>query len=380
MVAVGLTALSLAIAACGTSGNASASTPATATKTAVSAMRADLAKYEARVTKYPAVPKIKGGVGSLKGKDVWYVPIGDSVPILAAFGQGVENAMKTAGIKVHVCDGKFLPTDIATCLSEAQSQGADGVIASYIDYKMVPNSFKALVAHHIPVLIAGESNDSGKAASPKLAFEPGQSALDIAQRLQMESVITASGGKAHILFLGVTDSPSVEQGASYAVSYVKKHCPGCTLTEIKYNTAEIGNVPSQVSAALIANPDTNYVVDELDAAGPGTYQGIQQAGYLNKVKMAGTNGDLDGLQRIVNNQDQTVDVGISPIYSGWLFADGMLRMLKGQKPITSLPSVIRVFTKSNLGSLKLTPAEYETNDWYGSNTYEKTFDSAWGLK
>jgi ribose transport system substrate-binding protein len=166
--------------------------------------------------------------------------------------------------------------------------------------------------------------------------------------------------------------------AAYAKSFVASRCPGCSFTEIDYNAAALSGVPSQVSAALIAHPKTNYVVDELDAASEDTVEGIQNAGFTSKVKLAATSGSLDSLQRIQDNQIQFVDVGFSAIYLGWQVADGMLRMLTGQAPIPQ-PGVVRVFDKADVGQLQLTPQAYATNSWYGSDDFTKTFTTAWGV-
>ena len=382
----------VALAACGSSsrsssGSGSASSPpsssaatggATSSAGTSSQFAAVLATYSAAATSYPTIPTISGGVSSLAGKTVWYIPIGASVPILANFGLGMQQGLTAAGLKYHLCDGKFLPTNIASCLQQAQTQGADAVVTGYIDYALLPSAFDNLVSHHIPVLVAGEAADGGKTASPSLAFDDGAAALNQAQKLQMESVITDSGGKAKIIYLGVTDSPSTTAGAAYGKQFVQTSCPGCTIDEVDYNTAAIQKVPSQVASALTSHPGTTYVVDELDAAGQGTYAGIQNAGFTNKVKMAGTNGDLDALQRIKSNTVQFVDVGLSPIYIGWQYADGILRMMTGSVPNEGVGPE-RVFNSSNVGSLTLTPGAYASNDWYGDDSFQTTFKTAWAV-
>jgi ribose transport system substrate-binding protein len=388
-VVAGLAALTV-LAACGSSGgNAAAgqtttspaapSTTGTTGGASTDSMQAQLTKYRAAVTSYASVPTLSGGVSAFKGKNVWYIPIGNTVPILAAYGTGISSAMQAAGITVHVCDGKFVPTQVATCLTQALNQGADGVIAASIDYQMVPNAFDALVAKKIPTLIAGEANDSGKPDSSTLAFQAGQGALNLAQELQMSAVITDSGGKANILYLGVTDSPTLKDGATHGKQFLQTHCPGCTITEIDYNTASVSKVPGQVAAALAANPNTTYVVAESDASAPGAFQGIQQAGFTNKVKLTSGGGALDSLQRIAANQTQIVDAGSSPIYQGWVYADGLLRMFAGGLPNPTPPWVTRVFDSSNVGSLTLTPEKYMTNEWYGPDTYQDAFKTAWGV-
>jgi ribose transport system substrate-binding protein len=369
------------VTACGggSSGSTSASGGSASGGDDVAAAKAELAKYTDAVTSYQEIPALSAPA-SLQGKNVWYVPIGSAVPILSAFGTGIQQALDKVGATTHTCDGKFVPTSIASCLDQAVSQKADAVITGYIDYQLVSSSFDKLVAAGIPVLIAGEAPSGGKTSGTDLAFYDTTPTIQIAQQLQMDAVISDSGGKANVLYVGVTDSPQLKDSADFAVKYLKDHCSGCSITRIDYNTASLNKVASQVSSALISNPDVNYVVDEVDAAGQNTVAGIQSAGFTNKVKLASSNGDLAGLQRIQSGQApvQIVDAGVSPIYLGWLFADGIVRMLGGEKP-QELKGVVRAFTKDNVGSLDLTPESYATIDWYGNDSYQKTFLTAWGV-
>jgi ribose transport system substrate-binding protein len=121
------------------------------------------------------------------------------------------------------------------------------------------------------------------------------------------------------------------------------------------------------------------VVCEVDACEPFATQGIQTAGYTNKVKLFSANGNLSSLQQIKGGNLLNTDIGISSTYFGWLFADGILRVLTGSQPVPSA-TVERVFTKSNVSGLALTPAAYATEAWYGSNSFEQQFLSAWGGK
>jgi ribose transport system substrate-binding protein len=385
--AVALSAL--AVAACGSSSSSSADgssnssaagTPAASTSSGdLAALRADLKAHSGLVSSYPKVSPIPHGVSSLKGKTVWWVPIGASIPTLAAMGNAMQSALARVGIKLQTCDGKLLPTAIAACLSQAASEGAAGVVTGFVDYASMPNSFNNLVAHHIPVLVAGEQPDGGKTSTTQLAFYTTRVADDEMQRLDLESTITNSDGKAKILYIGVTDSPETKHQAAYAKAFTAQHCPGCSFTEIDYDTAAINKLASAVSAALLSNPDTTDVVCEVDACEPFATQGIQTAGYTNKVKLFSANGNLSSLQELKSGSLLTADVGISATYYGWLFSDGILRLMTGSLP-TPTTTVERVFTKSNVAGLTLTPAAYATEAWYGSNAFEPQFLNAWAGK
>ncbi|MCW2855309.1 MAG: hypothetical protein JWR52_924 [Marmoricola sp.] len=380
LLVVALAVTSFAVTACGSSGsttNANVSDAGATTSNAVAAAQTDLAKFTGEVSSYAALKPVSG-LSALKGKTVWYVPIGSAVPILNSFGVGMKGALDKLGITLHVCDGKFLPTTIASCLNQAATQGADGVVTGYVDYKLVPTAFENLVSHHIPVLVAGEASDSGKPDSPELAFDDTTPSIEVLQRLAAESVITDSNGKAKVLFVGVTDSPQTLAGAAYAKKFFAENCPGCTFNEIDYNTASLNKVPSQVSAALISHSDTTHVLVELDAAAASAVSGIQTAGFSNKVKLVSTNGGLDSLQRIKAGQVQVADIGLSATYLGWQFTDGIARMMVGQLPVNGL-GTFRVFNKSNVGDLTLTPDVYASNAWYGSDDFQQSFLTAWGV-
>ena len=386
--AAGIALTALALAACGSTAGSSTGTNSSASITSTAAasssaslasLSADLTQHSGSVTNYPAFSPIPGGVASLKGKTVWWIPIGASIPTLAAMGSAMQSALSHAGLKLETCDGKLLPTAIAACLSEATAQGAAAVVTGFVDYAAMPTSFNNVVAHHIPVLIAGEEPDGGKTSTPQLAFYATRAADDEMQRLDVESAIVGSSGKANILYIGVTDSPETEQEAAYSKSFTAQHCSGCTFTEIDYATASINKLSSAVSAALLSNPDTTEVVCEVDACEPFAAQGIQTAGYGNKVKLYSANGNLSSLQQIASGHLLTTDIGISATYFGWLFSDGVLRLLKGHVPVAST-TVERVFTKNNVSGLALTPAAYATEAWYGSNSFEQQFLNAWAVK
>jgi ribose transport system substrate-binding protein len=390
---IGVTAAAavvLAVGACSSSGSSSSSSGVGATSSATpgatagasgsstSAISADVAKYSAAATSVAPVSPVSG-VGALKGKTVWYIPIGEATPLTSAIGTNMTEALGHAGIKVHLCDGQFLPTDIATCMAQAITGGAAGVVTGYVDYAALPAAFNSLVSHHIPVFVGGEPANGGKVSSAQLGFDDPAATLDLEQKLLIESVIAHSDAKANILYVGNTDSASTEDAAAYAKSVAAQQCPTCSFTEIDYNTADLNKLPSQVSAALISHPSTTYVVTELDPANASAVEGVQSAGYTSKVTLASAGGDLDVVQR-VRAGHVLDDVALSPAYTGWQYADGIIRMLTGHNPAPAeTVSLVRVLSTANTASLALTPTAYATNGWFGSDTYQQAYLKAWGV-
>ena len=90
------------------------------------------------------------------------------------------------------------------------------MVTGFVDYQLVPTAFNNLVAHHIPVLVAGETPDGGKTSTAQLGFYPARPADDLMQKLDLESVPSPIvAAKHHILYVGVTDSPETKQEAAY---------------------------------------------------------------------------------------------------------------------------------------------------------------------
>lgn len=371
-------ASAVVLSGCG-SGGSSPGTPSPGSATigaALATAEADLAKNTPPITTYPAIAPVPGASG-LKGKTVWYIPNSSAIPVVAATGAAMQTALASAGIEMHVCDGKLVPTTMAACMSQAVAAHADAVVTGYIDYALIPAAFDDLAAHNVKVLVAGEAPSGGRQSSAQLAFYDITDSVELVEKLAMQSIMVDSGGKAEILFVGITNSSLTRNAAAYATSFITQECPGCTLHEVHYATAQIDKLPAQVSAALLQYPNTNYVAVELDSGDQATIQGIQAAGATDKVKLVSSDGNLDALQR-VKAGTQLVDIGQSPVYSGWSYADGIIRMLAGQ-PVQIVETVNRVFNKKNVQDLTLTPEAYATNDWYGTDAYKATFLKAWGV-
>ena len=182
----------------GTAPSGSSSTPvadasSASTDSGLAHAQAELTKYEATRNTFAEIAKI-ANVPNLKGKTVWYIPIGNSVPILSTIGTGMSAALATLGANVHVCDGNFLPTTIASCMNTAANQGADAVVTGFVDYALIPTAFNNLVSHHIPVLVGGEQPSGGRKTDKQLAFFDVSAEAQQAFKLMSDAVVADSKG------------------------------------------------------------------------------------------------------------------------------------------------------------------------------------------
>lgn len=341
--------------------------------------KAQIAKYSGRAS-LPVVAPIKHRA-NLEGKTIWYIPLTNAVDSLAGMGTTMKTALAKVGANVEVCDGGGLPTTVASCLTDAQQQGAAAVVTSFVDYEMAPSSFQALEAAHIPVIVGDEPPDPGVTANKYLQFTYGTQTTQLFAALMAYETIVASKGKANVLVISLTDSASTTAIATTELSVFKKYCPGCTVTTMTMQTAAIAQVPSNVAAALSTNPNINYITVPVDAYLPPVQGALSTANLAGKITVVSSDGGVAGLQD-VESGSLLADVGGPIEFVGWQYADAAIRILSGDPVPPSPAGPAIVFTKANLGSKVINESQYLTVNWYGlgERAYEAPYLKAWGLK
>lgn len=363
-----------ALTACGSGSSGSAS--ATSDKNVdVAAATAKIKKLEQPITDWPGITPLKNPV-DIKGKSVMIVPLSTSVPILNGMAVGAKEALEHMGAQVTICDAKLSPTTADDCLKRAQSQKYAAVITNFVAFGMDPNGFTSLAGSGTKVLIAGDSQEPGKTYPPNVKFFDSSASLKQVSADEADAAVARKGADANILWLSQTDSANTIAQGDAGEAHFKQICPGCGFDRIRYATQDADKIPSLVSAALVSHPNTNEIVLSVDTLAPQVLQGVQSAGFSGKVTLVGNGSDLAGLQRIAAGQ-QTDDMGACASYDGFALANGLMQELAGE-PVSPAVSVTRDFTKNNVGDLKLTPAEYDTADWFGNDSYKKDFYQAWG--
>jgi len=348
------------------------------TSAGVAHAKDQIAKYAAPRDTYGTVAAISD-VPDLQGKTLWYIPIGTSVPVLKTMGAGITDALKNLGMDVHTCDGKFTPTTIASCMESAANQKADAVLTGFVDYQAVPSAFQSLASQGIPVLAAGVAAPEGVSSSKTLGFFDPSGLTHIAYQLMADAAIADSDGKANVLQVGLTDSPTTVGNTKAATDELKQYCPDCTVTTVETTTADAANLGSLVSAKLSANPKTNYLILPQDSFFQAALPGLQSAGFTDKVKVITASGSPAGLQAVKAGQI-AVNIGQGAIEQGWAMADGLVRLLSGAEVVPEVDGPVRVFTKENVGDLDISEANYNTSVWYGGDAWQQDFLTAWGVK
>ena len=198
--------------------------------------------------------------------------------------------------------------------------------------------------------------------------------------LSADWTIANSHGTADVLVIEITDSPlTVQAITSGALVQFRTLCPGCTVHLVKESTANLNELPSLVSSALLKDPKIDYVFSEFDTDVQAALGGVVQTGRSSKVIGVSSMGILGSLQMLHAKSFLYEDTGSDGILLGWQYANQVFRMLLHQPVLQTEDIPQRVFTRSNVASLDLTPAGQVSGSWYGSTSFKAAFSKLWGV-
>lgn len=343
--------------------------------TGVAYAKSQVAKYSPLRTTFPAPgPALTGVKGKLTGKTVWYIPVFLQAPIFTAESVALTDALKNAGAKVHVCDAATNPSTADSCLKQAVSSHAAGIVTGAIDYSFASQAYAAAIAAKIPI-VATDNDKPGSFPNSPYVRRLTIGGL-VYGALGADWIIADSGGKAQVLYVGDNSNAGVTQTSAVTKEFAKQ-CPGCKVTVVKFSDPTIDKLPTAVSSAMTANPKINYVFGGYDApSGIFALQGAKQV-TGRKFTYLTVTGQPPGLQRVAGGQ-QAADPGVDTAETMWNATDALLRMITGGKQVNYLPAV-RLFTKSNVPSDTKSASAYASGSWYSNGGFRAMYTKLWGL-
>jgi ribose transport system substrate-binding protein len=363
----------------GTSSTAAAgSTAAGSTAAGVAHAQSALAGIGGDVTSFSPVGPAISGLAAHRGETVTYIPIFLEAGYFSVSAANLKQAAALVGINLRVCDGKAVPSTVAACFTQAISDHSTAIITDSVPIAEAPNSYAAAASAKIPVVMLNNDTPISGSLAPyvrSLSVNQVAYAADGA-----DAIIAASGGKANVLAVLSADNGETKMAAAAFQKEMATSCPGCTVTALTYLSAELQDVPTEVSTALLKHPDTNYVFAQFDSPlAPAVIQGIQQAQKTSSIKLIAEGGDLGGLQRVDAGQ-QFADISNDPAYSAWSALDYALRLIanpNAPEPAYQIPA--RVFYASTVKALTLTDSAWIVGSWYTNGSFRKMYESLWGV-
>jgi ribose transport system substrate-binding protein len=273
------------------------------------------------------------------------------------------DAVKAAGEKLGwsttVVNGKGDPTVWNSAVQSAVAGKADGIVLAAISPAIVKGAVAEAEKAGIPVLatLSGPPADA-------LVLPDGKTGGTM-----MANFLTAdSGGGADVLILNAPEFQDPAERNEILEQQLEETCAGCTQEVATFSFGTMAEkLSGQVSSALQADPNIDYVVAPFDAAEPFVIQGINAAGRT-EVKLGTFEGDPKAMEDI-GQGPHAADVATPNEWVGWTAVDDLARLMLGEKitRVTNVP--VRLFTESNAG---------EAAGWKGDLDFEAEYLKLWG--
>jgi ribose transport system substrate-binding protein len=340
-----------------------------------------VAEAAPQLEKFSSVPKPGPAidVSALKGTTVYWIPITSQAPIFSIEQRAAEQAFAAAGITLQLCDGQANPAAVATCVNQAVAAKAGGIIATSIPPEFAQTAFASAVGAGIPVEFVNTKDATVPAEWGKLAAALPANFIQQA-RINNDLIIKDSGGKANVLLVGVTDSSVTTSAYEDGMKkYLVDECPDCKVATVEAGSTTLSSLASQVSAALVRNPATQYVFVEFDSFTPPVVQALRQLNKSRSIKLVTMLGQLDGLQR-VDDGSAFADTGYSIAALGWNEADVMMRLMLGEDPqVEGHRTPIKTFTKATVQGLDLSEDGWLSGAWTSEDDFRSMFKTLWGV-
>jgi ribose transport system substrate-binding protein len=366
-------ALTLTLAACGSSGDSSSSSGSTDSSGGSSSQSANLDAAKAAVTEAEKEPTTIGSAPFGKfspkpGGSIYLISCDLSIVGCSRVNDGLKAATASLGYKYEVCNAGSTQTQLNSCFTNAVNAKPSVVINDAASQEQAGAGYAALKK-------AGIKHVGMFTANPQSASdaEVGLDTCTVQGKTLADAVVVGANGKPDTLFF--TESSigcDVRRTAAFKDEYAKV-CPGCPVKYINFDLASMQQtMPSQVQAALVQNPNANWVVGVFDQPASIAVTKVQQAGLANKVKVAGMDGVPANLQLIRKGQVQVYDIAVSQQEDAWAAADAAARLYSGVKVPFSVPVSVYLMSPSNIDTV---PSD---NVWPGSKNYEAQFEQLWG--
>jgi hypothetical protein len=364
-----LVLLSLAAAACGTSGGSSLGQPkgnssslgaahvqsanltsySRVSKESLGALRAQLALAERAPTTIPLKTPLKKA--PLKGKTLVFLQCEQTQ--CSEAGQALAQAVAAIGWHLKTIDyNDTEPSTVTAAFSNALLDKPAGVAIAGTPQVLWQSDEASYKAAGVPIsaIFIGPAQ-----LGFPLVANIGNGADNVAfGKTLADYFIVNSGGKGHVLLANVPVYSSLDDVVTGFSKEVAAKCASCSITDLNVTAAELANgaMDPEVVAALQKDQSIGYVmatdgvfVDEL----PGALAG---AG-LSHIKILAQGGDAQNIADIKTGKVSAISA-LSASYAAWLSLDATLRYSEGM----SMPSngddggvPMQLLTKGSIGTV-----------------------------
>jgi ribose transport system substrate-binding protein len=370
----------VALAACSSSGNGSATgastTPAGQSSPASSAAVGQAAAAKALYTQLMGAPTLGLSVPLTTkppaGKKVYW--LAGNVEVINQLTSAVQAATTALGWDYHSISYTYGdPQSTSGAIQQAVAAHADYIVISGASVAAMGQGLQEAKAAHIPVFDmsgqeAPEGSGNGVYSDPISldGVTKGSEAL-------IDFAIAQSNADAHILYVNYTDSPTLAATETAVKKSLPQLCSACSITDVDVTSSALGDgsIPGLVVSALQRDPSINYVFFAFDSVFTGVPQAVEAAGLSGRVKLIGY--ELSAAE-VAALQGGSLAAGV-PLPEGemaWAALDEAARYSEGM----NLDWPAHQELSLTLWTPKNVPSTLK-GEWQGIDGYQNQFKQLW---
>jgi ribose transport system substrate-binding protein len=296
------------------------------------------------------------GINCLKGGE-------EAVVAAKAMGWGASS----------VLDGEFTPAKQAGYVQQAVQEGYDGIVLVSIDAQSIKSAVDAAAAKGVPIACVMCVNPAfkGKVVDTTSGGIAEGKALG-------DWVAANSGGDAAVLAYGDEAFPIVAVRRENAEEQIEELCPGCTIEESEFPTADLAKPGSPTfEAALTSNPPgtLDFVMAPYDPAAIPMAKAAQQQGRED-FKLTGYDASPEWVEMIAEGGIAGATTASPFPYASWAAVDEVGRMHAGLEPWDAGLMPTALVTQKNASEFVKTGGFLKPPDF----DFEALFLELWGKK
>ncbi len=365
---IGLAAVTLSAAACGSSGGGGTKTasPASANQPAdLSVARQAIAPYVGHPSPFPATQKL----AKLPAPGSKFVFLQCSAPVCAIFAQLLPNPIKAVGGKLVVVNSGSSATSSQAAAATALADKPAAVLIGATEPQLYGNYLHRLDSNGSVVAGGGVVGGAPYGVQESIG---GEASTVLAGQLMADWVTVNKGPDANVVFFGtpeLTFSAGMQSGFAQALA---QRCPGCKASYQALSVTAFGTTaPSQVVSYLQSHPATDTVVFASMEGATGLAAALTDA-HLSPTTLgfAPTPSNLQDIR------DGGLTAGLALDFNVqiWMQVNAALRLMAGQTTEPSNLSVdMQFLTKSDVTGTDI------SHGWSGYPDVAQRFAALWGL-
>jgi ribose transport system substrate-binding protein len=313
---------------------------------------------------------------ALAGKTIFNIAQYSNIP----FQDTLDKSMAAVAGRLNINFTQYPTTGMTSeyvqGMTQAISQKVDILSLSTVDTRRVQPQIAQVGAAGIPVVDSQfwDITQLGQVGPGLAAVRPDR--FSDAAKLLADWVISDTKCQADVLVLTQDDVASGGPMKQAIQSEFQQNCASCKAT---YTTVPVTDwatkMTSVTQAALIGDPNINYIIPLFDSEEGFVLPAIIAAGRTGSVHVASFNGTPSSLKNIQDGDTVRMDVAENLDWLAYSNMDEIFRVLSHLPAAQDEHTALRIFTKSNISEVGVPPAY---NQGMGT-AYMSGYNQLWGV-